>query len=148
MALIADDPNDRVDQLIALSQRLTALIGEETALIEKRLPLPEDGRDQERNRLVNAYRLEMARIKQDPGLIETADRERIAHLKAVTAIMQDKVARFEVALNAVRAISEGLLRAMAEAVADQSAGPKRYAATGALDQPTAAPPAIALNQRA
>jgi hypothetical protein len=148
MALIADDANDRVEQLIILSQRLTALIAEETGLIEQRAPLPQDGRDDERNRLVNAYRLEMARIKQDPSLIETADPARIARLKAATAIMQDKVARFERALQAVRVISEGLLRAMAEAAADQVGGPKRYAASGALDQPTAAPPAVALNQRA
>jgi hypothetical protein len=148
MALVAHDATDRVEQLIILSEKLTALISEETSLIEARKPLPTDGRDEERNRLVNAYRLEMARIKQDPELIVGAAPLAVAALKRATAILQDKLARYERALEAVRIISEGLLRAMAEAAAEQAAGPRTYAASGGYDQPAASAPSVALNQRA
>jgi hypothetical protein len=148
MALLADDATDRVEQLIALSQRLLALISEETGLIEARQPLPQGGRDEERNRLVNAYRLEMARIRQEPGLIGDAPAERIEALKAATAALQAGLSRYEHALAAVRAVSEGLLRAMAEAAAAHAAGPRTYGAQGGYEASTAPPPAVALNQRA
>jgi hypothetical protein len=57
---------------VSLLPRLLALMVEETGLIEARKPLPQGGRDEERNRLVNAYRLEMARIRQEPALIAEA----------------------------------------------------------------------------
>jgi hypothetical protein len=148
MALLADDAADRVAQLIALSKRLLALIAEETGLIDARQPLPQDGRDEERNRLVNAYRLEMARIRQEPALIADAPEDLIAELKVSTAALQEGLARYERALAAVRAISEGLLRAMAEAAAEHAAGPRTYGAQGAYEQTAAPPPAVALNQRA
>ena len=72
MALIADDYRDRAEQLLVITERLTALIAKETALIKARLP-PRDGAEgDEKNRLANAYRLELARIKQEPALIEGA----------------------------------------------------------------------------
>jgi hypothetical protein len=148
MALLADDATDRVEQLIALSQRLLALMVEETGLIEARKPLPQGGRDEERNRLVNAYRLEMARIRQEPALIAEAPAGLIEALKAATAELQAGLSRYERALAAVRAVSEGLLRAMAEAAADHAAGPRTYGAQGVIEAPAASPPAVALNQRA
>lgn len=147
MALIADDAEDRAQQLIALSEQLAEMILEETRLIEARQPLPDGGRDAERNRLVNAYRLEMARIKQDHSLIDGAQAHTIDRLKAATAELQQRLDRYARALEAVRVVSEGLLKAMAEAVAAQSAGPRTYAATGGLEA-ASAPPAVALNQRA
>lgn len=148
MALIADDAEDRVQQLIALSIQLSEMILEETRLIEARQPLPEGGRDAERNRLVNAYRLEMARIKQDQSLIDGARDASIAQLKTATATLHERLDRYAQALEAVRVVSEGLLKAMAEAVAAQSASPRTYGANGGLDTPQAAPPSVALNQRA
>lgn len=147
MALMADNAADRVDQLIALSRRLGALIKEETGLIESRQPLPTGGRDAERNRLVNAYRLEMARIKQDPELIAGAPPAAIAVLKQSTADLQECLVRFERALEAVRTVSEGLLRSMAEAAAAQAQGPRTYAASG-LEGTPSVPPAVALNKSA
>lgn len=44
MALIADDARDRAEQLLALTERLTVLITEETQLIEARKPPLEGSR--------------------------------------------------------------------------------------------------------
>lgn len=148
MALLADDAADRVGQLIALSQRLMEMIDLERGLMEQRQPLPQGAHDDERNRLVNAYRLEMARIKQDPSLIEGAPKGDIETLKTTTTALHAALDRYAAALEAVRAVSEGLLRAMAEALAAQSAGPRTYAASGGYEQPAGAPPSVALNQRA
>ena len=66
MALIADDAAHRVEQLLLMTERLAALAAEDTRLIQERLPLS-DG--EEKNRLANAYRLELARIKQDDASV-------------------------------------------------------------------------------
>jgi hypothetical protein len=109
--------------------------------------LPQGGRDAERNRLVNLYRLEMARIKQEPSLIADASPAAIAALSDATTQLQAALSRFERALEAVRVVSEGLLRTMAEAAAERAQGPRTYAATG-LEGAAKQPPAVALNQRA
>ena len=71
MALIADDAAHRVEQLLLMTERLAALAAEDTRRIEAREPLIEAETD-EKNRLANAYRLELARIKQDHALIQAA----------------------------------------------------------------------------
>jgi hypothetical protein len=72
MALLADDPKDRAEQLLLVTERLTALIDLETQRMDARQP-PLDGAEaEEKTRLANAYRLELARIKQDRALIEGA----------------------------------------------------------------------------
>ena len=72
MALLADDAKDRAEQLLLVSERLTALIDLETQRIEARLPPLEGAEAEEKTRLANAYRLELARVKHDRSLIESA----------------------------------------------------------------------------
>ncbi len=61
MALIADDAADRAEQLLLLTERLGHLIGEETRRIEAREPPLAGAEADEKSRLANAYRLELAR---------------------------------------------------------------------------------------
>src|SRR6185436_9223362 len=84
MALLADHAADRVEQLILLSERLGALVAQEAERIETRSPLLEGAEAEEKNRLANAYRLELARVQQDPELIKTAPRPLLDALKKRT----------------------------------------------------------------
>jgi hypothetical protein len=70
MALIADDAADRAEQLLLVTERLAELVNEETHLIEARQPPLDGDKGEEKARLANAYRLELARIKHDRSLIE------------------------------------------------------------------------------
>ena len=70
MALLADDAGDRGEQLLLITERLTALIAEDTSRIEARLPPLDGAEGEEKSRLANAYRLELASIKHDRSLIE------------------------------------------------------------------------------
>src|SRR5690348_6804040 len=108
MALLADDAAHRVEQLILLSERLSALVAQEAERMEARLPLLEGAEAEEKNRLANAYRLELARVQQDPELIKTAPKPLLDALKKRTLGLNQALARHETALNAVKLISEGL----------------------------------------
>ncbi len=142
MALIADDATHRAEQLLLVSDRLAALIAEDTRRIEAREPLLEGPQAEEKNRLANAYRLELARIKQDPALIEAAPPALLARLKQQTLTLQEALSAHDLALHAVKLISEGLVHAMAEEVVRQRGGGASYGASGNLENPTGPSPAI------
>lgn len=139
MALLAEDARDRVEQLLLATDRLRALIVEETRRIEARQP-PLDGADaEERNRLANAYRLELARIKHDPALIEGAPPQSLALLRTSTEHLNAALADHEAALGAIKLVTEGLVQAMADEIARQRSGAQNYGARGALSPRPAAP---------
>lgn len=142
MALIADDARDRAEQLLLMTERLAALAAEDTRRIEARQPLPDGAASEERNRLANAYRLELARIKQDQALIQGAPPELLALLRQATVALHETLAAHELALNAVKVVSEGMVHAMAEEVARQRASGANYSAQGALDTRSAPNPTV------
>ena len=132
MALIADDAAHRVEQLLLMTERLAALAAEDTRRIEARQPLVEAETD-EKNRLANAYRLELARIKQDHALIQAAPAALLDRLRQSTIALHKTLDAHELALNAVKGVSEGLVHAMAEEVVRQRGSGASYSAKGSLD---------------
>jgi hypothetical protein len=142
MALIADDARDRADQLLLISDRLAELIETETQCIQARQPPLEGAEAEEKTRLANAYRLELARVKHDPSLIESAPPALLARLRQSTVTLHEKLAAHELALNAVKLVAEGLVHAMAEEVVRQRGGDAHYGATGELVAPNGLGPAV------
>ena len=133
MALIADDAEHRVEQLLLMTERLAMLATEDTKRIEARQPLLDGAEAEEKNRLATAYRLELARIKLEPALIQDASPELLTNLRRATAALHETLAAHELALSAVKVISEGLVQAMAEEVARQRGAGASYSAHGALE---------------
>lgn len=142
MALIADDAQDRAEQLLLATERLTALVSEETRRIDAREPGLDGAEAEEKNRLANAYRLELARIKQDRSLIEGAAPETLSKLRLSTLQLQAALDAHDLALSAVKAVTEGLVQAIAEEVVRQRGGAAAYGAAGAPVQPAGPNPAI------
>lgn len=130
MALIADDPTDRAMQMLALTETLTQHVEAETRLIDAREPLPEGPMAQEKQRLANAYRLEMARIKQEPSLIDTAPQHLMARLRQATQALQAALNRHTDALAAVKTLSEGLAEVMAQEVHQRRVQARGYGEGG------------------
>ncbi len=142
MALIAEHAQDRAEQLLLLSERLESLVLQEAERMEARLPLLEGAEAEEKNRLANAYRLELARVQQEPDLIKTAPNPLLDALKKRTVALNQALARHDAALNALKVVSEGLVQAMAEEVARQRSRSDNYTAHGALNAPGGPRPAI------
>lgn len=142
MALLADDARDRAEQLLLITERLTAMVVEETRRIDTRQP-PLDGLEaEEKNRLANAYRLELARIKQEPSLIQAAPQPLLQQLRRRTEALHAHLAKHELSLNAVKIISEGLVQAMAEEVMRQRNSAAGYGAHGGPAAPSGPSPAV------
>ncbi|MCA8885983.1 MAG: hypothetical protein KDA35_05130, partial [Hyphomonadaceae bacterium] len=96
----------------------------------------------EKNRLANAYRLELARIKQDSALIQAAPAALLDRLRLSTIALHKTLDAHELALNAVKVISEGLVHAMAEEVVRQRGSGANYSPSGALDARVAPSPTV------
>jgi hypothetical protein len=142
MALIAEDAADRVEQLLILTQRLIAIASDETRRIEARQPLPGGAQSEEKSRLANAYRLELARIRQEPVLIAGAPDALLADLRRNTELLHATMTAHGEALGAVKLVAEGLVHAMAEEVARQRNAGARYGADGGVNAPAAPGPTL------
>lgn len=119
MALDAHDATDRVDQLIVLTDRLTALMAQQCQAFEQRRPQDAAAQMEELSKLANIYRHESARVRQAPALIEAASLEQRKRLMQATEGFDAVLARQGRALEAARTVTEGLVRAIAEEVASQ-----------------------------
>ena len=140
------EAQDRVDQLIAVTRRLTDLLAAETRAFEARRAHDATLNMEEVARLANIYRRESARIRQDPALVAGAPESKRNLLMQLTQSFEAVLARHGRALAAAKTITEGLVHAIAEEVAShRSAGPG-YGPT-AKGRPADAS-AITLNRKA
>jgi len=144
--LAANSPGERAEALILLTSRLTELIEQETALFEVRRPLETQAFQDEKSKLATIYRREIAAVKDDPARLDDAP-------EAIKRQLKDTTTRFTAALQAngdaveaLRVLTEGIVRAVADEAArlkDQDTG---YGPGSR--RPTSAAPSIAVNQRA
>ena len=149
MALSARDPTDRVEQLIILTERLTTLIAVQAQAFEEQRPRDAAAQLEETSKLANVYRHESARVRADPNLISSAPAELRTRLIRATEAFDAVLARQGRALNAARKVSEGLVRAIADEVANQREKSAAYGPGGAITKARRdAGKAITLNKRA
>lgn len=146
MTTTANPADERVGQLIDLTQRLTDMIATETRAFEARRPQDVAATIGETSRLANIYRLESARLKQDPSVLETASLTSRVGLIRSTEAFDSVLARHGRALDAARTITEGLVHAIAMEVAAQRAKPIGYNSQARAAAGDAS--AVTLNRRA
>ena len=146
MALSASGPADRVEQLIALTERLIELMSRDTADFEARRPQDAAGRADETGRLANLYRHESMRVKREPLLIKGAPADRRQRLTELTQQLDAVLRRHALALEAAKTVTEGLVKAIAEEAAAQRQSAAGYGPGAAPARTTPSP--LALNRRA
>jgi hypothetical protein len=147
MAISADGAADRVEQLIALTERIIQLLELDLRDFAARRPLQAAARAEESGRLANLYRHESLRVKRDPKLIAGAPEARRAHLTQATRTLEDTLQRHGRALLAAKSVTEGLVRAIAEEAATQRASTAGYGPGARTALPAGAVP-FALNRKA
>ena len=147
MNVTPEDAAERVDQLILLTERLTGLVAEQAKAFEARRPQDAVVQVEETGRLANLYRHESARVRGNPELISAASPTQMRRLRRATEAFDAVLARQARAVGAIKTVTEGLVRAIAEEVASQRQKGSSYGASG-RQTPTAAATAITLNKRA
>lgn len=148
MALNALDCDDRVEQLIILTERLTDLIARQSAAFEARRPHEAAPYVDEVAKLANLYRHESSRVRGNVALVSGATPQRRQRLVRATEAFDAVLARQGRAVTAVKTVTEGLVRAIAEEVAIQRPTAAGYGpgAQGAAYRQNGT--AITLNQQA
>ncbi len=146
MALHARDANDLAGQLIVLSDRLKELVQRETALFEQRKPHEALSFASEKNTLATTYRLETARIARNPALLDGATDELKRTLRQATKALDDALRANNRATVAVRTLTEGLVKAIADEAVRMRQSVKGYGANGTLSTAGSAA-AITLNRQ-
>lgn len=147
-ATAAESGADRVESMILLTERLTSLIALDAAAFEARRPQEAASRLEETSRLANLYRHESTRIRQTPNALAAATSDQKARLVRATEAFDAVLARQGRALQAAKTVTDGLVRAIADEVANQRSATGGYGARGATTAPAGASTAITLNKRA
>ena len=146
MALHANDSAHRMEQLVALTERLTSLIAEQLRAFEAHRPHDAAANADETARMANLYRHESLKVKADPSLLAGAPAELKEKLIVATRAFDAVLARHGRAVEAAKTITEGLIRAIAEEVSKQRSAVSSYGPK-AMQAPRPAT-AVALNRRA
>lgn len=148
MAIAANDATDRVEQLLILTERLTALIAEQAKAFEERRPQEAAALMEETSRLANLYRHESMRVRAEPSLISGAPLELRTRLTRATEAFDAVLARQGRAIEAAKIVTEGLVKCIADEVARQRSQVSVYGASGQQSGGPGAATAITLNKRA
>jgi predicted urease superfamily metal-dependent hydrolase len=146
MSLSANDANDRVEQLVALTERLTDRLSAELVLFEKRKPHETAETLPETANLANIYRREAARVKADPSLITGASPATMKKLRAATVKFNTVLERHTTVLEAAKTLTEGLVRAIATEIQRQRTPVSTYGSNARSNVSDAK--AVTLNRRA
>ena len=139
--------DERVNQLITLTERLTGLIADQAKAFEARRPQDAAANMEETSRLANLYRHEAQRIRQQAAVLNKLSKAQHQKLTRATEAFDAVIARQGRALHAAKTVTEGLVHAIAEEIAVQRSAGAAYGPRGVKTKPTTAAP-VTLNQRA
>lgn len=123
---------ERAEQLLAMTVRLAGLVEEEIAAVKARKLDASSANWDEKERLVHAWRLEVARIKADPSQMSGLSQVRKEALRTASKNLEEQLQAHERALSAARTVTEGLVRSIAAEIAQSRSAPVGYGAKGAF----------------
>ena len=136
----------RVRQLLDLTRRLTERLMVETRAFEDSRPQDIVAGLTETQDMANVYRRDSAHVKANPPLLKDAPLEDRKALLEATETFNTVLANHAHAVEAARAISEGLVRAIAHEVTAARTPASAYSADGRAAQGDGR--AVAMNRMA
>ena len=139
--------DENVQRLIALTEQLTERMRADAEAFEARRPHEAAARIEETQRLANLYRFESDRVRQNPSMIAGASLQLRQKLTRASQAFEAALARHGRAVYAMKTITEGVVKAIAEEVARTRAATAGYG-PGARMASRDSAIAIALNRRA
>ncbi len=140
--------DETLQQLIALTEQLTQRMRQDAEAFEARRPLEAAGRIEETQQLANLFRRESDRVRQNPGLIAGGSATLRQRLARASQAFEATLERHGRAVFALKAVTEGVVQAIAEEVARTRAATAGYGPGARMSASRDAAVAIALNRRA
>ena len=139
--------DENVQRLIALTEQLTERMRLDAEAFEARRPHEAAGRIDETQKLANLYRFESDRVRQNPAMVAGASPTLRQKLARASVAFEATLARHGRAVYALKTVTEGVVKAIAEEVAKARAATAGYG-PGARMTTSDTAVAIALNRRA
>jgi hypothetical protein len=136
----------RIDTILDITRRLTALLEREIGLIEAKTPARLAEMEDERTRLSLLYGREMQAVAASPAEFQTLPQDRLALLRDETKIFHGLLSRHQRLVSRMRRVTEGIVKTIAEEASRQKSPRTGYAPSGRAASPLATSP-LAINSR-
>ncbi len=105
-----------IEDLIAVTERLAALVDQETAMIKAHRMDEMSRRMEEKSALSEAYRSGFERLREDPALLSRSAPAQVERLKAAARLFSDYLERHRRTVNSAKTVTERILRAIGDEV--------------------------------
>lgn len=142
------DVEERAEQLDAMTRRLIGLVSSEAEAVQAHRLNAASADWDEKERLVHSWRLEVSRIKADPGLLAGLSQARKESLREASRELEARLEAHAMALAASKTVTEGLVRTIAGEIAAVRAAPAGYGRSGANMTPNKQASGLAVNAKA
>lgn len=136
----------RIDTILDITRRLTALLEREMAMIEAKTPARLAELEEERSRLSLLYSREMQAVAASPAEFRTLPQDRLAALRDETKGFHDLLDRHQRMVARMRRVTEGIVKTIADEAARQKAPRTGYAPGGQTTGRSGAAP-LAINAK-
>jgi len=139
----------QLDEVIQLSNRLAALMSEETALLREmrvsEIALLQD----QKSALANAYASAIGAVKRAPGALSEAPVDLKSALREATRRLQESLDANMRAVIAAKTVNERLIRVVSDAIAEMRSPAGAYTASGVVPSSAdaAEPVSLAVDHR-
>ncbi len=130
---MTSDSVDRATQLLAMTQRLVTLMGEEVEAVKTRKLQGPSAEWDEKERLVHAWRIEVSKVKAEPGLLAGIPNDLKLSLRDAAKALEDGLEAHANALMATKTVTEGLVRSIAAETASSRSAPAAYGRSGTVN---------------
>ena len=127
-------PDERADELLAMTRRLATLVAAEIEALKARRLDGANADWDEKERLAHAWRIEVAHIKANPQALAGVAEDRKAALRAAAQDLQDLLDTHARSLAAMKQVTEGLVRSIASEIASVRSAPAAYGRSGTVNQ--------------
>ena len=146
--LAAANGAERAQALLKLTKRLTDLIRQETSLFKERRPQDAIHLQDEKSQLANIYRAEVSRARQEPHRFDGASAAIKEALRKATELFHKALAENGHAVAAMKTLTEGVVKAIADEAARQKSAGGSYGPGAAHRTAPQSAMNIALNRTA
>lgn len=128
--------DQRIAGIIAVLNRLSEIVTQETALLQHRRPQALNESNAEKERLAATYAQELRAIKANPGLIKSASDAEKEALKTTMANFREIMDEHARRLIVVKSVTESMVQAVAEEVHKRKNPVNGYGRNAALQSAT------------
>ncbi len=136
----------RVDTILDITRRLTALLEREMALIEAKTPARLAELEDERSRLSLLYSREMQAVAANPADFRTLPQPELTKLRDETKVFHALLDRHQRMVARARRVTEGIVKTIADEAQRQKSPRTGYAPGGQSSGRNAAAP-LAINAK-